>query len=200
MQGEFWYKNTLIGKIKKIYFKMLYKKYKFDEWHCTPVNFRLYAQELIAYINSQVEKNPEAVIVEVGCGLGEIVGNIREGVRFGYDISKEVLQAAKALNKRVKYRRGTFPDVRIKNIDYLITVNFIHGIDEDALRRDYKELIKRCQPKYIVVDEVRSKKYLYNHSFKNILPKNYTVVKKLGKFPAYGGIRYIYIYKQEAQA
>ena len=39
-------------------------------------------------------------LIDVGCGLGDIISRIHADNRYGYDISNEVLKAAKFKNKK----------------------------------------------------------------------------------------------------
>lgn len=196
---KFFMTNSFIGAIKKLYFIFLQRCFKFDPWHITPINFRPYAQQIVKYINEECIVKENDIVVEIGCGLGEILHYIKSTQRKGYDISKEAISAARLLDRKIKFKRGTFTEVSEKKVDVLITVNFIHGIDGDSLKRYYECLIRKCQPKYIVVDEVRSKEYQYNHKFEEIIPDYYDMVKKTKRFQAFKGHRFVYFFKNSSR-
>lgn len=189
-----WITNKTMGNIKYRFYKFLQKKYHFNQWHCTPINERRYAIKIVEYINSM---NNVKSVFEIGCGLGEILNNIKAKKLKGYDIEKEVLRAARILNRKVNYSRGSFNKIRNEIITYLITVNFIHLLSPEQLKRYYEKIIQQNQVKYIVADEVNSPEYKYNHKMDKILPKNFQCIKKIGPFEAFRGIRYIVIFENK---
>lgn len=190
--AEAWYKSAKIGKWKQLYFKWLQHRYKFDEWHITPINFRPYAIDIVQYVNKQ----PKNRVVEIGCGLGEIIGNIRgRGIeREGLDLSADVVYAAKVIYRNVYFRVGTFGDVKGQKIDYLITVNFIHGISPEELRKQYKYLCENNEIEHIVLDIVKSPEYRFNHDIDYLFEGlEYKVKKRLRRQQAKNGNRWVYI-------
>ena len=103
--------NTVVGGVKREYYKKLQKKYHFDTWHISPYELRKYIQAAAAYIN---EKNAD-VVVDVGCGLGEMLRHTNAKVRIGFDIHEETIEAAEMLSKGdIIFHTGTFDQVTIK--------------------------------------------------------------------------------------
>lgn len=76
---DWWTKSADAGIIKEKIYLLLQKLFSFNLWHVSPINFRPYALEIINFVNNYISlnKNQNAdAIIEVGCGLGELIGNI----------------------------------------------------------------------------------------------------------------------------
>lgn len=93
------------GFVKEKRNSLLRKKYNFPDWHIAPIEYRPYAQYVSKIVNEYVADSA-GVVVEIGCGLGEIISSIRVKRKFGFDIKKEVLQAARLLHPAVKFEKG----------------------------------------------------------------------------------------------
>jgi SAM-dependent methyltransferase len=186
-----WYSNYDIGKIKELYFRYLQNRYQFDMWHITPINFRPYAIDIVRYLN----RNNVGSVVEIGCGLGEIIGNIScRGERLGFDIDKNVVKAAKKVYHKTSFQVGSFEKVNNKKVDYLITVNFIHGIAPENLKKSYKEICCNNEIQHIVLDIVDSHRYAFCHDINFLFDgSEYKVKKRLHRYETVGGSRWIYI-------
>ena len=126
---------------------------------------RPYALELCRYVNELIEKEWLENVVEIGCGLGEILARIKVRQRIGFDVDENVVMAAKPLHKKIEFHKGTFGDVRGRDIDVLIAVNFTHNIAPDELQRQFADLLANNKVKFIVVDSVE---YTYFHNFATI--------------------------------
>lgn len=154
-----------LNAIKLKYYKILFKKYKFPEWHVSTICDRQYALDIVIWLNCFL-KNTKSVVCEIGCGLGEIIGNIsvRPKNKYGYDIDESTVAAARLANPGAIYRVGSFENIHGMNIEVLITVNFIHEIHPDVLRAYYGYLLKNNHIKYIVIDCVDARgDYKYKH-------------------------------------
>lgn len=166
-----------VGLIKKPYYKQLQRKYTFDVWHTTPYEFRNYAIKIVRYVN---QSNPSCVC-EIGCGIGDIIRNIKAGEKWGVDISKEAILCAQHLDKKTKYVEGGFEyaiDNLPNKIDCLITVNFIHNISPDLLREYYHDLINKHEISEMIVDSVDAQGYMYCHDFASLI-KEYEEAKTI---------------------
>jgi len=166
-----------IGWIKKIRYRRLYREFNFDRWHILPLNHRLYALKIIRYINKRVKK--DHVIVEVGCGLGEILMGIKGGVKIGYDIDRNVIRAAQHITRNrndIHLQAGSFADINSPGkIDFLITVNFIHAIAPEILKTYYSQLCGKWEVRTIIADEVKGKDYKYTHRIVDLIPDYFTL-------------------------
>ena len=74
------------GLLKRPYYWFLQRLFHFDKWHTMPIEHRPYALELCRYINELIEKERLENVVEIGCGLGEILARIKAGQKTGFDV------------------------------------------------------------------------------------------------------------------
>ena len=86
------------GLLRRKYYARLKRKYGFGEWHITPYELRPYACEIIKFVTKLCADLRLSSICEVGCGLGDIIRNIKlTGRKVGLDISSTAIVSAKHL-------------------------------------------------------------------------------------------------------
>ena len=68
-------KRTLV-KIQRIIRYILYFLFRFDKWHLNTFKERNYAQSIVKYLNDNTSRQ-KLNMVEIGCGLGDIIRNIK---------------------------------------------------------------------------------------------------------------------------
>ena len=175
-------KNVLIGGIKKVRYMQMINKYHFDTWHLSPYEWKEYAQVCVRYLNSHDCKT----VVDIGCGLGEILQHIKADKKIGLDLQEEVLQAARELNSgEIDFVVGSFGELIENPIDYLITLNFMHGGTEDEWMEIYHTAAIQNEVGHFVVDTVPEKAFdsaTHSLDWSKILPDNYKRIKRLGPF------------------
>lgn len=116
---------------------------------------------------------------------------------YAQDIKREVIHAARKISKKnTNLLVGTFESIRNKKLDVFISVNFIHGIESEALKEEFRKLTIENDVKYIVVNKGISKMYKYNHCMTEILPKKYKEVKRLGFYLEHRGLRHVMIFER----
>ena len=118
------------------YIKILIKIFHFDMWHIVPLYKKLYAVDIVRYLNNSVQRN---TLVEIGCGLGDILRNVKYKSREGYDSSIDVLRAARFIS-RLSFKSGIVykifdfeVDDLNKSYDAIILVNWIHNVEPEVL-------------------------------------------------------------------
>lgn len=178
------------GGVRSLYYARLRKRYNFDPWHITAYELRPYATDIVKYLRKIC--NGQERIVEIGCGLGDLIRNMK-GKRYAFDISSNAIDCAKYLDvdKAVEWHVGSFSDVKYNisgSIDYLITVNFIHVFDSESLKNMYNEIIEGSSVKNIIVDVV-PREGAVEHDFGYIL-SNYKIAREIG---SYNGRRVIHL-------
>lgn len=187
--------NKWVGKCKRKILIGLQKKYGINDWHVQPVNDRPYAIDTINSIQAYIDKTSAKTVVEIGCGLGSIIGNldmpIRKGkrpLRIAYDINGNNLKLGKRLHPNVIFQEGSFDKVSVRGeIDCLIMINFIHNIPELTLRMEIQNLLKKNTVKLFVFDtfnKTDDSLYRYSHKGEYLLGENYKLVKKSKGFLA----------------
>ena len=58
--------------------------FRFDKWHTSPFENRQYACDILSEIKGRINKG---AILELGCGLGDIIGKTNYKEKYFYDIS-----------------------------------------------------------------------------------------------------------------
>ena len=168
------------GKIKRLMklgpfgaFKCLYHRHKLkrlvenigidiDPWHIYNNFFCRYYKRIVVNIVNSLK--PE-IVVEVGCGIGEIISRVNASTKIGIDINSDLIKLAKIINAEAEYIVGDFSTILslpFNRIDCLLTVNVIHGISQDDLRNYIKSIIDKKKIKYILTDNYK-KSYPYEN-------------------------------------
>jgi len=86
-------------------------------------------------------------VVEIGCGLGDIIGFLKYQYRFGYDVSDNALMKAEQMFPEVSFFRTdaneTLPDI-LERYDAVILPDIIEHLenDETILNESYRILKK----------------------------------------------------------
>jgi SAM-dependent methyltransferase len=148
--------------------------FQFDTWHITPLMCKQYAKEIIKYCNNNPIRNS---IVEIGCGLGDILRNVHYKNKKGYDIDQNVLKAARFLSFWKKERNNTFsififPNDKLEDkYDIIVMVNWIHNIQPNILKENIEKyfLYNLNQDGSIIIDTVQDNEYKVNHDIKFLI-------------------------------
>jgi SAM-dependent methyltransferase len=167
---KFYFLNKKFYRIKVLgisnVFKCFYWRFKLkvlayksglalDPWHIRHnIYCRPYEWRVIEVANSL---NPNSVI-DIGCGLGEILSRVKAQYRVGVDMDKTCIYLANKLNKGPIYIEGSFDSVLalpVKDIDLLIMVGFIHTIPMDPLSFHINQILDSKTCKYIITDRYR---------------------------------------------
>lgn len=185
-------------ELRKLYVTFLQKILKFDVWHISSDKERPYVNYLIKEINSL---NLDGKVVEIGCGLGDIISNIKLENKMGCDIDKKVIIAAHLLHPKVKFCVGSFKGISSQKISVLIAVNFLHTFNRAELERELGGALGRNDINMIIVDEVPSPPYAYSHDYQTFFQKEgYSLYKKSRGFAAMHGRRYLLFFKKNRNA
>lgn len=172
-----------------MYREYLQKIIGFDEWHLNNLNERFYAVPTINRINELIRngKIGPGTILEIGCGLGDIISSIQWHDRMGYDIDKKAIIAARILHPRTPFRVGSFDTISKKKISVLLALNFLHRIDDENCYQYFSQLFNQNEVDFVVVDAVQSPPYQYVHDYENLLGKlGYVLEHKSRGYAAWG--------------
>lgn len=184
---------------RKQYYVILQHIFKFNKWHTTTINEREYALWISKKVNALVCGQSHGQIVEVGCGLGDILSKIHVPNRqkTGYDIEENVIRALKFAHPGLRGKTGSLSSIRNKTIDVLIAVNWLHALDDNWFRQNTACAIKRNHINRIIVDTVPAPPYDYAHDYINFFGNHgYILETKSRGFRCMGGMRYILIFKK----
>ncbi len=156
-----------------ILFRLLHYVFRFDEWHVHNIyENRPYKKKIVDTVN---ELHPK-VVVEIGCGLGEIVSKAKAKARIGIDVDRNALRAARLLNwrKHVTFIDGPLNavgNIPQSEIDCLIMINWLHNISGPEIVVEMKHLLQQKTVRYLIVDEIfeNVEGYKFHHRFREVL-------------------------------
>jgi 2-polyprenyl-3-methyl-5-hydroxy-6-metoxy-1,4-benzoquinol methylase len=175
--------------------------FQFDAWHVFTLTERKYARDIIAFCNN---KKWRRSFVEIGCGLGDIIRNVRYENKFGYDNDKKVLNAAAFLDRFSKgvstnFSQFQFPDTVLeRKHDVIVMVNWVHHIPSSLLKSKIQQYIRDnlLDEGLIIIDTVQDKDYKYNHDIEFLADGIGATYTRLGD---YERMREIWILQKESR-
>mgnify|MGYP003971213251 CR=1 FL=1 len=164
---------------------ILYKVFNFDRWHAQTVVGNHYVRLIIKTVNSSKATN----VVEIGCGLGEIILNVDSKNKLCLDQSQEVLNAASFISK-LKFKNAVFKKFDFTNDslkdkhDVIIMVNWPHVINEKILKDKFSILFNKNlnNSGFIIIDTVADENYRHNHDINLITDNLICDVCEIGEF------------------
>lgn len=155
--------------VDRLSLSLLRWKFGFARWHAeSPLSSRPYRRGLAAIID---EFAPTCV-VEVGCGLGAMLGLVHAPRRIGYDVDPGVIRAARFLrDNSIDFRVGGFDTVEQRAIDVLVAVNWTHDYPIAQLRAWLDPLLFRTR--YLLLDAIDPGEpgYAHHHDFAFLAPR-----------------------------
>jgi len=161
--------------------------FRFDRWHVNRLGDRPYALRVIAYLNGLPDEQ-RGRVVEIGCGLGDILRRLRFRERLGLDADRAVLPAARLLaclsrHGRARFAEFTFPHPLDGRYDAIIMVNWPHLIEEERLRPQLAAYVREhlTPAGILIVDTVQDGAYTFNHRIERLVPDKRSFTK-LGDF------------------
>ena len=202
--GNQWLYDSRWIKPKERVHVLLRKIFGLKPWHDTPINDKPYAMYTLKQINEFTSRdaNKKYTIVEIGCGLGDIIGNIScMGHRIGFDQTIETIKCAKLLHPLTRFEVGSFDNVAIGKIDVLIMVGFLHCIDDDDLVVSLNRLLSQNDVGMICFDtQLReSQDYPHIHKGNELFSGKYELIKRSKGFSCSGNNRrYIEFWRKNA--
>jgi len=178
---------VLSGYITRMWRRALRLVYRFDRWHISSLDQRKYAQDIIDYCNKRNEKNS---FLEIRCGLGDILLNVKFKIKKGLDADVNVLKAASFLSKLrkqdVQLEYFSFPESPLTGTyDVVTMVNWIHHIEPATLKNKISEYFNTNLSEHgeILVDTVQDKEYEYNHDTNFLIKELNCSLYRLGEYP-----------------
>lgn len=157
------YSYFLTSLYERAVCSFLRSKYSFDPWHCNNTWSRRAYKRIAVNMANSINAD---IVIEVGCGLGDIISRIRARKRFGYDCDEAVIMAARKIRgNKVEFKVGEISDVQEEKIDLLIMVNWVHEIPPGDLEKMMSQVLSRTQ--FILLDHVYPgiRGYRFYHDF-----------------------------------
>ncbi|MCM1415707.1 MAG: hypothetical protein NC430_07255 [bacterium] len=184
--------------------KWFIKLFRLNEWHYSGHDDKEYAQYAVRMINNLIEREgkPKGKIVEIGCGLGDIIGYIKLGrnKKTGLDLEQKVVYTAGVLHPNTQFRKGSFADVRNQEIYCLIIINLLHFIEPEYAKAEIKKILESNKVEYVVIDELRdteNSSYRYECHGEEMLGGQYVPCYRSKRInAAEGANRHIIVYRK----
>lgn len=196
-------KNFINYYFKKIFIRL----FNVPRWHLSMLKDKKYAIEIINELNAC---NSNKTVVEIGCGMGDIIRNLNFRKKIGYDISTRVLFGALLLdilnfiiNKfsspgLTTFKKSNLENLKLhKKVDVIILVNWIHMLHQDKLNKCIVEIVKSNLNSngFIVFDcLLNNKDYKFNHNHLDLIKNSGLKIYKI--LGPYNYNRFIYFYKK----
>jgi SAM-dependent methyltransferase len=162
--------RALRCRIYRAWLAALRTVFEFDSWHANaPFSCRPYKGQVVELANSL---HPRTV-VEVGCGLGDILSRISARERFGFDTDAGVIRAARFLHRHsAHWIHGDAACVARTvpvdhGIDCMIMVNWTHNVSAEQLAALLLPLAQRVR--YLILDAIDVNgpgSYKHKHDFR----------------------------------
>lgn len=159
---------------ERTWLRGLRRVFGFGAWHVSAAySCRAYKGVVVELVNSL----RPVTVVEVGCGLGDILSHVRAAQRFGFDTDSSVIRAAQFLHPGAgKWIHGDAASIlRVMpsdgRIDCLIMVNWIHNLSPEQLAAGILPLLPRTA--YLVLDAIDAHgpaSYRFRHDFAFLAP------------------------------
>lgn len=181
---------------------LLQKLFRFDKWHTATYESRPYAKTVVEILNSLHQRGN---VVEIGCGLGDILRRLAFKNKLGLDQDKRILRAAKMLgifdnigNGKITFQQYMFPSEELPGMfDAVVMVNWIHHLSPEILKRAVDNIFLKNLKTHgiLVLDVVANKSYQFNHDWKFLTEKLNCAIRLVGPFEY--GRQLVFIEKRE---
>jgi SAM-dependent methyltransferase len=183
------YLNSILIRFERALRSCLCLVFRFDSWHLSPLRARPYARDIIDFLNALPPKQRTSVL-EIGCGLGDIIRRLDFNQRTGLDREESVLSAARfltwvQLRTNITYAAFTFPETALAGrYGVIIMVNWIHEVHPDVLKSNIEQFARNnlAEGGLIIVDTVGDREYRYNHDIRDLTGELHCRVQKLGSY------------------
>lgn len=164
--------NSAYYRIARLPRFVLAGMFGLEKWHTNHPAEKKYPVDISKFLNNTNEINRGSV-VEIGCGIGDIIRFIHYKNRIGYDQARKTIDACRFINKitfnDITYGVFDFPETELQGrYDAIIMVNWIHCIQPDLLKkyiaRYFTDNLETNG--YFILDTVQAPDYKYNHDIK----------------------------------
>tara|TARA_Y100000589_G_scaffold291588_1_gene295179 strand:- start:5302 stop:5988 length:687 start_codon:yes stop_codon:yes gene_type:complete len=183
--------KNLIKLIKIIISRMIVRVFSFGlkvpKWHLNAtIQSRDYKSKVIK-ISNMYKTN---FVIEIGCGIGEILGRLNASQKYGIDINIDTLLLCKRLNKDIKTIHNDIMTNNKKIYEIInsiqkdetiliIMVNWLHEYSESKVNVLMENLLSINRNIIIIADVYQRKEYSripqnkIVHKFRDILNNNF---------------------------
>lgn len=165
MLRDFW--GLVVSQPSMFRYRRLQRQFGFHPWHVqSPYSRRSYKARVVRLVNAQ---EPETV-VEIGCGLGEIVARTRALYRHGFDRELAAVAAATVPHgHNTHFHHGELhrPEdiARLvgRPIDVIVAVNWPHMLPIEEIDHALARLHQHLPLHVLIIDTIRPDRQGYEH-------------------------------------
>ena len=164
---------------------------KVPKWHLNATFESRYYKRMVIKISNIYKAN---FVIEIGCGIGEILGRLNASQKYGFDINKDTLILCKRLNKNIKTIHNDIMSNNQKILEIInssekdetiliIMVNWLHEYSEIKVKKMLESILSIKRNIIVIADIYQRVEYSripqnkIVHKFKDI--KNINFYKKI---------------------
>ena len=193
------FKINLVVKIFRILFSRFYLRIfavglNVPKWHLNATfEARVYKNEVIKLCNKYKTNN----VIEVGCGVGEILCRLDAPFKYGLDLNRDTLKLCRRLNKKIEV---IHTDIMQNNVDLIeimqsinkdqtiliVMVNWLHEYSEIAVTNMLNSIFS-IDRKIILIADIYERKELSKISNNKIVHK-FEEIKNINSFRRFKNI------------
>ncbi len=167
---------------------LLYYFYGYGKFHITPTRYKRYCIDVIRHVNQRKTRHS---LLDIGCGIGDILIKAKYQHRVGLDHNQQVLNA-------LKFRLWHFPlagkvhtmlfrfgiDPIESRYDVIVICNWIHNIEPEDLRLQFEKLVNNNlnQGGELIFDTVKSEHYPFCHDEVFLAGNLHVTTRVIGKY------------------
>lgn len=159
--------DSVRGAAEIVRNRRLRAKHGFDSWHTeAPFHWRPYKARVVEAVDSLRPRT----VVEIGCGLGDIIARVDSDVRIGVDQEHAVIAAAREISPATQFVASDLassaeilPSVTPQGIDVLVMVNWPHDVPLRDLAAGLGSLRRVAGVRYLVIDSINPEVYHYRY-------------------------------------
>ena len=179
--------NLIFGLLFIIRNYFLFKIFKFNSWHINSNYYlRPYKKVAVDMANSFKFNN----VIEIGCGLCDILSRIRCDRKIGIDIDLNIIKACRIIFNKITFINACmFEDYDIFNLikanyskeNLLICLNWPHGYSWVKIKEALKNLFKNNNINYLMIDIINydpNNQYQFHHTEEDLLKIGNILIKK----------------------
>nr|WP_157034182.1 class I SAM-dependent methyltransferase [Sphingomonas sp. Y57] len=129
-------------------------------------------------------------VVEIGCGLGEIIARIKSAQKMGADIDNAVIRSARSLYPDITFAHGGLEIVKdIKSVDIVICINWPHSLPSSQFITMVSDYCKFGNVGCLLIDTV-NRRLSSEASHRYVCPDDLNAVGKIvSSIPSVDGAR-----------
>ena len=179
--------NLMLGFFLIIRNYFLCRIFKFNSWHINSNYYlRPYKKVAVDMANSLKFNN----VIDVGCGLCDILSRIKCNRKIGVDIDKNIIKACKMICKKITFINASiFEDCDKLNLnnDYfpkdnlLICLNWLHGYSWVKIQDVLKNMFRNNKMNYLIIDIINydpNNQYKFHHTEDDLLKIGNILIKQ----------------------